>query len=433
MRRITILQHLAPMLGAAALAFAALPASAQKSCQQHGSAQAPASLDFAFYKSTVEPIFLKARSGHARCYACHSEGNRIFHLEKLPPDAIEWTDEQSRENFQSAIHLVVPGNPGLSPLLLHPLAPEAGGDAFHSGGRQFVSQNDSDWLALAEWVHGAREGSPSGCVPQSAPRIYVTNSAADTVDVIDSATNKVVQVIRGIELPHGVNFSPDGTRVYISSESESTLNVIDAQSGEILRKIPLSGRPNNISVTKDGRQVVVGIRTLPGALDLIDTSTLTLAKTIPVNASVHNVYVTPDGKYAVSGSIESQSITVVDLQSDEIAWQLKLDRGVRPMAFERNLDGSTRRIFVQLSGFHGFAVVDFAKRVEVARIPLPNRPGGFGVVEGRTGTPSHGIGVAPDGKSLWVNRTLANSVFPYSPPNLKVIGYSAFPLVHPFR
>jgi YVTN family beta-propeller protein len=420
-----------PVLAAAILAIGAVPASAQKACPQVNSAQPPVSLDFAFYKTNAEPIFLKARPGHARCYACHSEANRIFHLEKLPPNAEAWTDEQSRKNFQSAIHLVVPGNPGLSPLLLHPLAPEAGGDAFHSGGRQFVSQNDSDWLALAEWVRGAREGSPSGCVPQSAPRIYVTNSAADTVDVIDSATNKVVQVIRGIELPHGVNFSPDGARVYISSESESTLNVIDAQSGEILRKIPLSGRPNNISVTKDGRQVVVGIRTPPGALDLIDTSTLTLAKTIPVNASVHNVYVTPDGKYAVSGSIESQSIAVVDLQSDEIAWQLKLDRGVRPMAFERNPDGSTRRIFVQLSGFNGFAVVDFAKRAEITRIKLPDRPGGFGILEGRTGTPSHGIGVAPDGKSLWIGSTYANAIFKYSLPSLTLSGYCSLPLVHP--
>jgi YVTN family beta-propeller protein len=424
-------QYLAPMLGAAALTFAAPPASAQKACSQINIPQAPVSLDFTFYKSNVEPIFLKARSGHARCYACHSEGNRIFHLEKLSPDAIVWTDEQSQKNFQSAIHLVVPGNPGLSPLLLHPLAPEAGGDAFHSGGRQFSSQNDSDWLALAEWVRGGREGSPSGCLPQSAPRIYVTNSAADTVDVIDSATNKIVQVIRGIELPHGINFSPDGTRVYVSSESESVLVVIDAQSGEALHKIPLSGRPNNISITKDGRRVVVGIRTPPGALDLIDTGTLTLAKTISVNASVHNVYVTPDGKYAVSGSIESQSITVVDLQSNEIAWQLKLDRGVRPMAFERNPDGSTRRIFVQLSGFNGFAIVDFAKRAEVARVKLPDQPSGFGILEGRTGTPSHGIGVAPNEKSLWIASTYANAVFKYSLPNLTLMGHCPLPLVHP--
>jgi YVTN family beta-propeller protein len=38
-------------------------------------------------------------------------------------------------------------------------------------------------------------------------RIYVTNSAGDTVDVVDASTNKVVQVIKGIEVPQGVNFS----------------------------------------------------------------------------------------------------------------------------------------------------------------------------------------------------------------------------------
>ena len=101
------------------------------------------------------------------------------------------------------------------------------------------------------------------------------------------------------------------------------------------------------------------------------------------------------------------------------------------MAFESNSDGSTRRIFVQLSGFNGFAVVDFAKRAEVARIKLPDHPGGFGVVEGRTGTPSHGIGVAPDGKSLWIGSTFANAIFKYSLPDLTLVGHCPLPLVHP--
>jgi YVTN family beta-propeller protein len=99
------------------------------------------------------------------------------------------------------------------------------------------------------------------------------------------------------------------------------------------------------------------------------------------------------------------------------------------MAFETNPDGSTHRIFVQLTGLNGFAVVDFAQRAEVARIKLPDQPGGFGIVEGRTGTPSHGIGVAPDGKSLWINSTLANAVFKYSLPELKLIGHAALPQV----
>jgi YVTN family beta-propeller protein len=386
-------------------------------------------LDFQVFKSTVQPIFLKERPGHARCYGCHSESNRIFRLQKLSAGGADWTEEQSRQNFQTVMQLVVRGEPGSSPLLLHPLAPNAGGDPFHSGGWQFASQNDPDWLTLADWVRSLRAD------PQPAPTtrslIYVTNSAADTIDVVDSATNKVVQVIRGIELPHGINFSPDGSRVYVSNESESMLDVVDRGSGQITKKIELSGRPNNITVAKDGRRVLVGIRTLPGAVDVIDTTSLTRVKTIPVNRSVHNIYVTPDGKYAVVGSIESKSATIIDLATDEVAWEVAFDRGVRPMAFEANPNGSTRRIFVQLSGFHGFAVVDFAKRAEVARINLPGQPGGFGILEGRTGTPSHGIGVAPDNKSLWVNSTFANAVFAYSLPDLKLLGHSALPLVHP--
>src|ERR1700756_2426823 len=254
--------------------------------QSKNAASSPASsaLDFDFFKSMVEPIFLKERPGHARCYGCHSDANRIFHLQRLSPGSTEWTEEQSRENFQTVLQLVVPGEPASSPLLLHPLTPSAGGDPFHSGGRQFSSQNDPDWLTLADWVRGLRAASQSASAMRSL--IYVTNSAADTIDVVDTATNKVVQVIRGIELPHGINFSPDGTRVYVSNESESLLDVVDRASGQITNKIGLSGRPNNIAIAKDGRRVLVGIRTLPGAVDVIDATSLTRAKTIPLNRSV---------------------------------------------------------------------------------------------------------------------------------------------------
>jgi YVTN family beta-propeller protein len=385
--------------------------------------------DFQFFKTTVQPIFLKQRAGHARCYGCHILANRTFHLETLSTGSAAWSDEQSQRNFQSALQQVVPGDPASSRLLIHPLAPEAGGDAFHSGGRQFVSQNDPDWLAMAEWVRGVR--AAAALESSSTALIYITNSAGDTVDVIDPATNRVEQVIRGIELPHGVAFSPNGARVYISNESESVLNVVDRKSGETVNKVPLSARPNNLAITKDGGRVLVGIRAEPGVIDVIDTASLQRVKSILVDGSVHNVYVTPDGKYAVTGSIENKAATVVDLQTEQAAWEVKFDSPVRPMAFETNADGSTGRIFVQLSGFNGFAVVDFAKRVEVARVKLPDQPGGFGFAEGRTGTPSHGIGVAPDGKSLWVNSTFANAVFKYSLPDLKLVGYAALPEVHP--
>ncbi|HWO36912.1 MAG TPA: cytochrome D1 domain-containing protein, partial [Candidatus Acidoferrum sp.] len=349
----------------------------------------------------------------------------------LSPGLADWTEEQSRQNFQSASQLVAPGKPQSSRLLVHPLSPEAGGDAFHSGGRQFASQEDPDWMALAQWVRSASVPSPTASPSANAARIYVTNSAGNTVDVIDSSTNQVVQVIRGIELPHGVVFSPDAKRVYISNESESIVDVVDRESARILKKVALSGHPNNLTITKDGGRVLVGIREDPGSVDVIDTKSLERTKSISVDGSVHNIFVTPDGKYAVSGSIENKAATVIELSAEKAVWEVKFDRGVRPMAFEANPDGSTRRVFVQLSGLNGFAVVDFASRKEVARIVLPDQPGGFGTAEERLGTPSHGIGVAPDGKSLWVNSTVSNAIFKYSLPDLQLVGYCALPVQQP--
>ncbi len=261
----------------------------------------------------------------------------------------------------------------------------------------------------------------------STARIYVTNSAGNTIDVIDSATNKVVQVIKGIEVPHGVNFSPDGKRVYISNEAEAVLDVVDRETAAIIKAVPLSGHPNNIAVTKDGRRIFICIAEKPGALDIVDTASLQKAKSIPMKAPLHNVYVTPDGRFAVAGSVRGKFAVVVDVETEQVAWEIAFDEGVRPMAFDANPDGSTRHMFVQLSNLHGFAVVDFKTHKEIARIKHPDEPTGFGVDEGRLGTPSHGIGVAPDNKTLWVNSVLANSVFVYSLPDIKLVGHAELP------
>jgi YVTN family beta-propeller protein len=266
-------------------------------------------------------------------------------------------------------------------------------------------------------------------LPASAQsvRIYVTNSAGDSVHVIDAATNKVVQVIKNVESAHGVAASPDGSRVYVSNEHDSTLDVFDAKTSALLKKIPLSSRPNNIAVTKDGKRVVVAIAREPAALDIIDTESLTLKKSVPMNNRLHNTYVTPDGRYAVSGSVRGEFLNVVDLATEQVAWEIKMVGGVRPMTFEANPDGSTKRIFAQHSDLNGFSVVDFAQRKEVARVKLPDTPTGY-QPDHRNSSPSHGIGVTPDGKSLWVTSIPANAVFVYSLPDLTLKGNVMLPL-----
>jgi hypothetical protein len=115
------------------------------------------SLVYETYKTSVEPIFLKKRPGHARCVVCHMESNNAFRLQKLTPGSTSWTEEQSRRNFEMVSKLVVLSDPLSSRLLLAPLAPEAGGAAYHSGGRQFSSKNDPDWEILAQWAAGQNQ------------------------------------------------------------------------------------------------------------------------------------------------------------------------------------------------------------------------------------------------------------------------------------
>ena len=118
-------------------------------------ANKPASLDYNFFKTKVQPIFLAKRTGHARCIACHVvPTGAVFQLQKLSPGETTWDEEQSRKNFEAVTQIVaLPGNPK-SPLLIHPLSEDAGGDFFHSGGKQFPSQNDAEWKTMKAWIMG---------------------------------------------------------------------------------------------------------------------------------------------------------------------------------------------------------------------------------------------------------------------------------------
>jgi YVTN family beta-propeller protein len=254
-------------------------------------------------------------------------------------------------------------------------------------------------------------------------RIYVTNSAGDNIDVIDPATNKVVQQIKDVVGAHGIAFSPDASRVYVSNEETSTLDVYDRKSGKLVKKVALSDHPNNISVTKNGDRIVVAIARGKGGLDIVDAATLTLKKTISANGGrLHNVYVTPDNKFVVGGSIPSKTFYVFDLDKEQLAWAMPMDLGVRCMAIETNPDGSTKRVFSQMSSLNGFSVIDFAAQKEAARITLPSVPHQFDHGGYRTNEPSHGIGISPDNKTLWVTSIPNNAAYAYSLADLKVIG-----------
>ena len=146
---VAILQALSPTCSAR-------PANSPAARGQGAASSDSSSLDYTFFKTRVEPIFLKKRPGMARCYVCHEEANHALRLVKLSSGNASWSEEESRRNFDTVSQLVNTDDPLKSKLLIHPLAPEAGGDAFHSGGRQFKSKDDPDWKTLADWARGQK-------------------------------------------------------------------------------------------------------------------------------------------------------------------------------------------------------------------------------------------------------------------------------------
>lgn len=384
------------------------------------------SLDFEEFRTRVQPIFTAKRAGLMTCLTCHGGkvGTRL-RLQPLADGVTTWSAEDARKNFDSARSLVKTGLPLESRLLTHPLDRAAGGDSFHGGGKHWLTQTDPEWQALAAWVRGRKTTAATVATavpPGRAVRIIQTNAAGDGAHLIDPTTNLVTQVLTGVEIPHGVTTSPDGARMYLSNEVRHTLDVVAMPSLAITARIPLSGRPNNVAVSKDGAKVYVGIREEPGALDVIDTVSLKNVKTVPVKGPVHNVYVTPDGRWAVAGSIPEKTISIVDTATDTLARTIPLSAGIRPMAFTTKADGSTDRIIVQLSDFHGFAAVDFASGKETARVEHPAIAGEHPHTDGLQGAPAHGLAVSPDGTRLWSTSKVYGYAYVHSLPDLKEVG-----------
>ena len=83
-------------------------------------------------------------------------------------------------------------------------------------------------------------------------RIFQTNAAGDNIHLIDPATNKVVAVIGGIEVPHGAAVLPDGSRFYFSNEADHTLDIVDGKTHKV-DQAGTAQRPSQQHFDQQGR------------------------------------------------------------------------------------------------------------------------------------------------------------------------------------
>jgi YVTN family beta-propeller protein len=284
-----------------------------------------------------------------------------------------------------------------------------------------------------------------------AVRILQSNNAGNVHHIIDPATNQITGIIRGCPHAHNLTTHPDGLYYYCSNEQEYTVDVFDTRTLQRVTQIPLSERPNKIVVNKKHRKIYAaisrrstkvvgpGFQQVPGGaavVDVIDIATHKVIRSIPVHDPVHNTYVTPDDNFVVAGLNEDPepgepTIQVIDPVTDTVAWGMPLTgyeqygrktHEVRPMAFEANADGSTKRMFAQATGINAVWVIDWNKRQVVDMIWPPALPAWKKNADGIQAGDMHGLEVLPDRSALWASSRLDSRIYGWTLPDLKYIG-----------
>jgi YVTN family beta-propeller protein len=267
-------------------------------------------------------------------------------------------------------------------------------------------------LAAVSLFLGAGLGNANGAT--SAGRLYVTNSLGDDITVIDLQTLKVIGDIKVGEQVHGVCAPADGRRLFTTIESERNLKIINTKTGKILAAIPLTGRPNECAATPDGHYVGVPIRD-GNSVDIVDTAKQKVVKVLPVKVP-HNCYNSGNNDDLYVSSMGSNEIDRIDLRT--MTYSEKIPVGGIPRPYEVSTDEKT--LYVALSDFHGYAVASIPQCKVVQRVDLPWAPPSKCPLEPHT--PTHGLGLSPDGAEIWVTSLADDRVYIYDTRTNKLLG-----------
>jgi YVTN family beta-propeller protein len=182
----------------------------------------------------------------------------------------------------------------------------------NSGIGNTVSVIDTATKQVTTLTVGAVGAGPMGvAVSPDGTRLWVANSLAHTVAIVDTSTNTVVKTI---PLPSGagyVAFSPDGHQAYITNgDATNTVTVINTANYTTAGTITVGQKPGAIAFSPDGSVAYVTSQ-LDNTVSVINTATKTSIKTIAVGKNPLGVAASPDGKYLYVTNVLDSTVTVI--------------------------------------------------------------------------------------------------------------------------
>lgn len=128
----------------------------------------------------------------------------------------------------------------------------------------YVANIRSGSVTVIERASGALRSIPTGAgaegldVTPDGREVWVTNRGANTLSVVDVATDSIVATLdAGGEFPIRLKFTPDGRQAFVSNARSNAVAVFDARSREALGTIEVGRMPVGIQMTPDGSRAFV--------------------------------------------------------------------------------------------------------------------------------------------------------------------------------
>jgi YVTN family beta-propeller protein len=176
-------------------------------------------------------------------------------------------------------------------------------------------------LTPAEITEVFAAGSAGKCKPGSGPgsarAAYTANAGANTVSVINPATNAVVATVRVGARPIHVAVTPNGDSAYVTNAGANTVSVINTATNTLVATVQVGSNPGHAAVTPDGSLVYV---TNAGAntVSVINTATNIVVATVRVGANPVHVAITPDGAHAYVTNAGSNNVSVINTATNTV-------------------------------------------------------------------------------------------------------------------
>lgn len=191
----------------------------------------------------------------------------------------------------------------------------------------------------------------------------------------------------------GIAASASTQRLYISTIE--TLQCVDLASDKLLWERAYEGGCDRMAIAPDGS--VLYVPSFEKAhWHVVSGETGDVVATITPNSGAHNTVYGLDGRFCYLAGLRSPELTVADTRTHTAHKTIgPFSHSIRPFT----VNGRQTLCFVNINDLLGFEVGDITTGKKLHRVAV----NGFqpGPVK-RHGCPSHGIGLTPDEKELWV-------------------------------